>query len=104
MKLSAKIYKPTKSVTQSGTRKSQLWVLEYDDVGCKYYYPLTGLIGTEGTLEQVHLKFTSKENAIRFARSNGINFSIVEPHGTLRHLRSYADNFILPLRDCKSTS
>ena len=45
------------------------------------------------TLEEVILKFTSKEKAIDYAEKNSISYRIIEPKKRELVIKSYADNF-----------
>jgi len=45
------------------------------------------------TLQEVKLKFTSKEKAIEYAKKNNINFTIKESKSKKFTIKSYAENF-----------
>ena len=62
----AKIYLPTKSAMQSGKGKTEKWVLEFVSQKSKYN-PLMGWETSTDTLEEVVLKFPTKEKAIEYA-------------------------------------
>ena len=89
----AKIYKPTKTAMQSGIAKTKIWVLEYivEKTGIN---PLMGWESSKNTLSELKLKFSSKENAIKYAKKNKINYEVVEPKKRKITKKSYADNFI----------
>ena len=89
----AKIYKPTKSAMQSGRRNSKNWVLEFDTLN-NGINPLMGWETSSDTLEEVVLKFPSKEKAIEYAKKNNILFTIIEPKKRKFVIKSYADNFL----------
>ena len=89
----AKIYIPTKSAMQSGRGKQKKWVLEFDTKDPSIN-PLMGWETSADTLEEVVLKFTSKEKAIEYAKKNNILFSVIEPKKKKFVIKSYADNFI----------
>ena len=46
------------------------------------------------TLEEVILKFTSKDKAIEYAEKNSISYKLVEPNKKEFVLKSYANNFL----------
>ena len=46
------------------------------------------------TLEEIILKFPTKEKAIEYAKKNNISYSIVEPKQRDFVIKAYADNFI----------
>ena len=89
----AKIYIPTKSATQSGRGKLKKWVLEFKTKDPSIN-PLMGWETSSDTLEEVILKFSSKEEAIEYAKKNNISYSIIEPNKKRFVIKSYADNFL----------
>ena len=46
------------------------------------------------TLEEVILKFSTKEQAIEYAKKNNILFTVIEPKKKEFVIKSYADNFL----------
>ena len=88
----AKIYKPTKTAMQSGTKKFDKWVIEFitDQPGIN---PLMGWESSTDTSSELKLEFSSKELAINYAKKNKINFEIIEPKLRKVIKKSYADNF-----------
>lgn len=91
--LHARIFRPTKTATQSGRAKVKKWVLEYDLSSKRQPEPLMGWISSDDTLNQIRMVFDTIEEAKRFAEKSGIPYTVVEPK--MRHLRgrSYLDNF-----------
>ena len=89
----AKIYIPTKTAMQSGRGKLKKWVLEFSTKDSSIN-PLMGWESSTDTLGEVVLKFSSKEKAIEYAKSNNISYTIVEPKKTKFVIKSYADNFL----------
>ena len=89
----AKIYIPTKTAMQSGRGKLKKWVLEFDTKDPSIN-PLMGWETSTDTLEQVILKFPSKEKAIEYAENNNISYTIIEPKTKEFVIKSYADNFL----------
>jgi len=59
----AKIYKPTKTAMQSGTKKFDKWIIEFitEDTGVN---PLMGWESSTDTYTELKLEFSSKELAI----------------------------------------
>ena len=45
------------------------------------------------TLGEIVLKFSSKEKAIEYAKTNDISYKIIEPKKKDFVIKSYADNF-----------
>jgi len=89
----AKIYIPTKTAMQSGRGKLKKWVLEFETKDPSIN-PLMGWETSSDTLEEVILKFPTKEKAIEYAIKNKISYTIIEPNKKEFVIKSYADNFL----------
>ena len=89
----AKIYIPTKTAMQSGRGKLNKWVLEFDTKDPSIN-PLMGWETSTDTLEEVLLKFSTKEKAIEYAETNHISYRVIEPKKKQYVIKSYADNFL----------
>ena len=89
----ARIYIPAKTAMQSGRGKLKKWVLEFDTRDTSIN-PLMGWESSTDTLEEVVLRFSSKEKAIEYAKSNDISYKVIEPKKKEFVLKSYADNFL----------
>ena len=89
----AKIYKPAKTVMQSGKRNSKNWFLKFDTLNTGID-PLMGWETSKDTMSEVKLEFSTKERAIYFAKKNNINYYIVEPQKRKIIKKTYADNFL----------
>ena len=89
----AKIYIPAKTAMQSGRGKLKHWVLEFITKDPSIN-PLMGWESSSDTLEEVILKFPSKEKAVEYAEKNNISYNIVEPNKKEFVIKSYADNFL----------
>ena len=89
----AKIYKPTKTAMQSGMRNTKKWLLEFDSLNTGIN-PLMGWETSRDTMSEVKLEFSSKEQAIIFAKKNNIDYYIVEPQKSKIIKKSYSDNFL----------
>ena len=92
MKKRAKIYIPAKTATQSGRGKQKTWVLEFETKD-PHTNSLMGWESSSDTLEEVKLKFASKDKAIDYAENNNIDFSITEPKKKIFVIKSYEENF-----------
>jgi hypothetical protein len=91
--MSARIYMPQKTATQSGIAKSKLWILEFDAETPREVEPLMGWTSSGDMKSQIRLKFGSREEAIAYAERNGLAYRVEEPPVTLRKIQSYSDNF-----------
>ena len=89
----AKIYIPAKTAMQSGRGKLKNWVLEFITKDSSIN-PLMGWETSMDTLEEVILKFPSKEKAIEYAEKNNISYNVIEPNKKEFVIKSYADNFL----------
>jgi len=89
----ARIYQPAKTAMQSGRAKTHRWILEYEPATARRAEPLMGWISSGDTLNQIRLRFETREEAIAFAKRKGLDHTVEEPHE--RHItpRNYADNF-----------
>ena len=89
----AKIYIPSKTATQSGLGKEDVWILEFETKDTTIN-PLMGWESSSDTLGEVKMEFTTKEKAIEYAKSNNILFTVIEPKKKEFVIKSYADNFL----------
>ena len=89
----AKIYKPSKTAMQSGTKKFDKWKIEFitENPGIN---PLMGWESSSDTYSELNLEFKTKELAIEYAKKNKIDYEIIEPKTRKITKKSYADNFI----------
>ena len=78
---------------QSGIGKTKNWILEYVDKKTGIN-PLMGWESSTHTLSEVKLEFSTKENAIKYAKKNKLIFELIEPKEKKIIKKSYADNFI----------
>ena len=78
---------------QSGRGKLKNWVLEFITKDPSIN-PLMGWETSTDTLEEVILKFPSKEKAIEYAEKNNISYNVIEPKKREFVIKSYADNFL----------
>ena len=91
--MSARIYKPSPSATQSGKAATKLWVLVYEPEAAMQVEPLMGWSGSGDMKRQITLRFGTKEEAIAYCERNGIAYRVDEPKPVTRKVFSYADNF-----------
>ena len=87
------IYIPNKSPMQSGTAKSNKWILEFITKD-PTRNPLMGWESSSDTLNELKLEFSSKELAIKYAKKKKIDFDLIEPKKRKTVKKSYADNFL----------
>ncbi|PKP69081.1 MAG: ETC complex I subunit [Alphaproteobacteria bacterium HGW-Alphaproteobacteria-4] len=97
----ARIYQPARNAMQSGAAKTKVWVLEYAPAEAREIDPLMGWTGSGDTQAQVRLKFETREAAEAYARANGIEATVAEPHKRKATIRpgGYGDNFATARRE-----
>tara|TARA_B100000282_G_scaffold233882_1_gene176269 strand:- start:271 stop:552 length:282 start_codon:yes stop_codon:yes gene_type:complete len=88
----AKIYKPSKTATQSGLKKFDKWILEFI-TNDPTINPLMGWESSDDTLSELKMEFSSKEIAIDYATKNNIDYEVIEPKERKTVIKSYSDNF-----------
>jgi hypothetical protein len=89
----ARIYRPAKGATQSGTARTKLWVLEYEQEKAREIEPLMGWTSSGDMKQQIKLRFDSREEAVAYAEREGIAYRVEEPTEVARRTMSYSDNF-----------
>ena len=91
--MSARIYRPARSVTQSGKGKSNQWVLVHDQAQARQIEPLMGYTSATDMRQQVRLAFDTLELAEAYAQKNGIPYTVQPAHDVSPKRVSYPDNF-----------
>jgi NADH dehydrogenase ubiquinone Fe-S protein 4 len=89
----ARIYLPAKTAMQSGRGQTRRWVLEYEPASRRDPDPLMGWSSARDTLNEVRLRFDTLDEAVAFARSHGLEYTLIESHARSLKAKSYADNF-----------
>ena len=89
----AKIFKPSKTAMQSGKRATKKWFLEFDTLDTQVN-PLMGWESSVDTMSEVKLEFSSKDEAINYAKKNNLDYYVIEPEKSKIVKKSYSDNFI----------
>ena len=91
--MQASIYKPTKSAMQSGICNSNHWMLEFAHQASRAIEPVMGWVSSSDMTREVKIKFNNKEEAIRFAIDNNIDYEVIDPQKKKFTIRTYAENF-----------
>ena len=89
----ARIYKPTKSSMQSGQARTKDWLLEFEPASARSPDPLTGWTSSADMDGQLRLSFETSEEAVAYARRNGIAFQVHKEQRRATIIKAYADNF-----------
>ena len=92
--MAARIYRPARTAMSSGQAKTQRWVLEYEPERAKSIEPLMGYTSSDDMTSQIRLQFDTREEAVDYAKRNGIPYQVSEPpkEGD-RPAIAYSDNF-----------
>ena len=91
--MKAKIYKPAKTAMQSGRSKYNKWILKISDSKNQTKDTMMGWNGGSNTTSQIQLQFKTKEDAINYAKSNNLDYEVLETSERKVISKSYADNF-----------
>ncbi len=78
---------------QSGTRNTKNWLLEFDTLNTGIN-PLMGWESSKDTMSEVKLEFSTREQAINYAKKNDIDYYVIEPQKRKIIKKSYSDNFL----------
>ena len=78
---------------QSGGRNTKNWLLEFDTLNTGIS-PLMGWESSKDTMSEVKLEFSTREQAINYARKNNIDYYVIEPEKRKIIKKSYSDNFL----------
>tara|TARA_R110002072_G_scaffold24806_1_gene83835 strand:- start:2159 stop:2470 length:312 start_codon:yes stop_codon:yes gene_type:complete len=91
----ARIYQPARTAMSSGTAKTKSWVLEFAPSESREVDPLMGWTSSSDTQSQIRLQFATREEAVDYARENGIDAQVQEPHKRKPNIRAggYGENF-----------
>lgn len=91
----ARIYKPAKTAMQSGTAKTNDWVLEFVPASSREVDPLMGWTSSSDTQAQVRMFFETREAAVHYAAEHGIDAVVREPKTRKPNIRpgGYGENF-----------
>ncbi len=91
--MTARIYRPARTAMQSGTAKTERWLLEYEPERPREIEPLMGWTSSADMKSQLKLWFDSEAEAVAYAQRNGIAYRVEQPHEPKRRTVIYSDNF-----------
>jgi ETC complex I subunit conserved region len=97
--MTARIYRPAKTATQSGAALTKQWVLDYEPEEPRVVEPLMGWTSSGDMKQQVRLRFDTKEEAIAYCERHGIPYQVFEAKEPARRAIAYADNFAFTRRE-----
>ncbi|KAI8872497.1 hypothetical protein GQ42DRAFT_161248 [Ramicandelaber brevisporus] len=89
------IFKPAKTAMQSGKHQTRHWRLDFEQQGTinRWENPLMGWPSTADSQTSLRMKFSSKDDAIRFAEAQGWEYIVHEPKQAVVKPKMYIDNF-----------
>jgi hypothetical protein len=91
--MTARIYRPSPNAMQSGRGKSKNWILVHEPAVAREIEPLMGYTASSDMDAQIKLSFDTLEDAERYARDNGIPYTVQPAHSSTPKRSSYPDNF-----------
>jgi len=91
--MTARIYRPARNAMQSGTAKTERWLLEFEPEQPRQIEPLMGWTSSADMKSQVKLWFDTEDEAVAYATRNGIAYRVEQPHVPKRRAMAYSDNF-----------
>jgi len=91
--MKVKIYKPLKTVTQSGLSKFKHWIVEFPDDNNLGFEPLMGWRKSNNTRKQIQLKFDSMDQAIEYVKKSKLDYIIIPAKERKFKIKSYSNNF-----------
>ncbi len=93
MTQSVRIFRPSKTAMQSGRGKTHQWLMEFETNAPNRVEPLMGWTSGVDTRNQLKLRFESREEALAYAETHGLQAVVVDPQERTLKPKSYADNF-----------
>jgi hypothetical protein len=91
--MTARIYKPAKTVMQSGTANTKEWVLDFEPEQPREIEPLMGWTSSGDMRQQVRLRFDTAAEAVAYCERHGIAYQVFDVKAPARRAISYSDNF-----------
>jgi imidazoleglycerol phosphate synthase glutamine amidotransferase subunit HisH len=93
-RMRVRIYQPTKTAMQSGRAAMKAWVMEFEQNSGRFVEPIMGWTGSNDTRQQLKLRFSTKEDALTYAKKHSYEVDVEEPNQIIVRPKSYADNFL----------
>ena len=92
--MKARIYKPARTaMQQSGQASHNHWVLAVAPQSAPYIDPLMGWTGQTDMTRELEMKFSTQEEAVKYAKAHNIAYELLEPEQRVIKPKSYAANF-----------
>jgi hypothetical protein len=97
-RMTARIYKPSKTAMQSGFANTRQWLLEFEPEEPRTVEPLMGWTSSGDMKQQVRLQFDTKDEAVAYCERHGIAYQVFDAMPPARRIMSYSDNFAFTRR------
>lgn len=91
--MKVRVYKASRNTMQSGRANSKLWRIEPELETARVPDPIMGWATSGDTLNQIRMRFSTYDEALRFAEKQGWEVQVQEPHERRVTPRNFADNF-----------
>lgn len=91
--MQVRIFQPPKNPMQSGRATTRRWVMEFEPQSPRKVEPLMGWTSSADTRAQLRLHFDTLEEAIAYAKQEGLMYSVERPRERKVKPKLYADNF-----------
>ena len=86
------IFKPSRTAMQAGKSQTNLWVLKFNTAP-KWENPLMGWTSSNDAVQGIVMNFNTKEEAVRYAKDQGLNYEVKEPFEAIIKPKNYSSNF-----------
>lgn len=97
----ALIYRPARNVMQSGRAQTHKWLIQFNSDVPRWENPVMGWTSSRDPIQGTNLKFTTKEEAVKYAQDQGWAFEVKEAEEVPLRPKSYADNFLYSAKKLK---
>lgn len=97
----ALIYRPARNVMQSGRAQTHKWLIQFNSDVSRWENPVMGWTSSRDPIQALNLKFTTKDEAIKYAQDQGWAFEVKEDEEVPLRPKSYADNFLYSSKKLK---
>ncbi|KYQ94414.1 ETC complex I subunit conserved family protein [Tieghemostelium lacteum] len=89
---SVNIYRPSRNTMQTGTMRTNKWVVELP-FNEKWHDRLMGWWASKETLNQLNLTFKSEMDAVAYCKEMGLNYNVIEEDVVLKKKKRYGYRF-----------
>ena len=91
--MQVRIFRPAKTAMQQGRAGTKDWIVEFEPEQARRVEPLMGWTSSADTKGQLRLHFATREEAVAYAKKQGLMYLVEEPEERAPRPKAYADNF-----------